>query len=57
MDEHEALIEYSEMTTFDFNSKEFQEVKRDYLKCRDMVSSFVWFISDFMNRFKPARNY
>ncbi len=57
MDEHEALIEYSEMTTFDFNSKEFQEVKRDYLKCRDMVLSFVWFISDFMNRFKPARNY
>ena len=33
MDEHEALIEYSEMTTFNFNSEEFQKVKKDYLEC------------------------
>lgn len=57
MDEHEALIEYSEMTTFDFNSKEFQEVKRDYLACKNVVSNFAWFLSNFVSRFKPAKNY
>jgi len=57
MDEHEELIEYSEMTTFDFNSKEFQEVKKDYLKCRDMVSNFAWLVSNLISRFKPAKNY
>lgn len=57
MDEHEALIEYSEMTTFDFNSKEFQEVKRDYLACKNVVSNFAWLLSNFVSRFKPAKNY
>ncbi len=57
MDEHEALIEYSEMTTFDFNSKEYQEVRRDYIECRNFVSKVLWRISDFMNRFKPVKNY
>ena len=57
MDEHEALIEYSEMTTFDFNSKEYQEVKRDYLECKDVVSNFAWLVSNFISRFKPAKNY
>ena len=57
MDEHEALIEYSEMTTFDFNSKEYQEVRRDYIECRNFVSKVLWRISDFMNRFKLVKNY
>lgn len=57
MDEHEALIEYSEMTTFNFNSKEFQEVKRDYLACKNDVSNFVWLLSDLVNRFKLVKNY
>ncbi len=29
LDEHEMLIQYSEMTAFDFNSEEFQKVKKD----------------------------
>ena len=31
-DEHEMLIEYSEMTAFNFNSKEYQEVKQDFIE-------------------------
>ncbi len=56
-DEHEALIEYSEMTTFDFNSKEFQEVRRDYIECKDMVSNIVWLIKNCILNIKPAKNY
>ena len=55
MDEHEALIEYSEMTTFNFNSKEFQDVKRDYLQCKNAVTNFAWIVSNFISRFKPAK--
>ena len=56
MDEHEALIEYSEMTSFDFNSKEFQEVRKDYLECKNVVSDFAWLVSNFISRFQPAKN-
>lgn len=37
-DEYERLVEYSEMTAFNFNSKEYQEVKRDYVECKDAVT-------------------
>ncbi len=57
MDEHEALIEYSEMTSFDFNSKEFQEVRRDYIECRDVVSNLMQFMKGVINTLKPAKNY
>ena len=30
-DENEMMIEYSEMTAFNFNSKEYQEVKKDFI--------------------------
>ena len=56
MDEHEALIEYSEMTTFDFNSKEYQEVRKDYLECKNFVSNFAWLVSHLISRVKPAKN-
>lgn len=57
MDEHEALIEYSEMTTFDFGSKEFQDVQRDYRACRDAVTNFAWLVRNFISRVKPAKDY
>ncbi len=57
MDEHEALIEYSEMTTFDFNSKEYQKVRRDYLECKNFVANFVWLVSNLVSKTKPAKNY
>ncbi len=57
MDEHEALIEYSEMTTFDFNSKEYQEVRKDYLACKNLATNFVWLVSHLISKVKPAKNY
>ena len=56
-DEHEMLIEYSEMTTFNFNSKEFQEVKKDYIECRDKISNFAWTVQGIVDYFRPAKNY
>ena len=46
-DEHEMLIEYSEMTAFNFNSKEYQEIKKDYIECKKVVSSLKWFVGEF----------
>ena len=56
-DEHEMLIEYSEMTTFDFNSEEFQKVKRDYMECKNFITDFGWKISKFFANFKLTRSY
>ncbi len=55
MDEHEALIEYSEMTTFNFNSEEFQKVKKDYLECKKVAINFAWLVSNFISKFKPVK--
>ena len=30
-DEHEIMVEYAEMTAFNFNSKEYQEVRKDLI--------------------------
>ncbi len=54
-DEHEMLVEYSEMTAFDFNSKEYQEVKQDYLECKKAVTGFDWLVKNFISRFRPAQ--
>ena len=56
-DEHEMLIEYSEMTSFNFDSKEFQEAKKDYIECRNWVESIVWRIRNFKYSFKAVKNY
>ena len=56
-DEHEMLIEYSEMTAFNFNSKEFQEVARDVARCKDVVSDLSWSVKNFFRRFKSAKAY
>lgn len=49
MDEHEALIEYSEMTSFDFNSEEFQKVRKDYIECRDVVTNILQFVKNVVD--------
>ena len=41
----------------DTNSKEFQEVRKDYIQCRNLVSNITWLISDLLGRFKQVRNY
>ncbi len=53
-DEYEMLIEYSEMTAFNFKSKEFQEVRKDVMKCKNFISYFVWNIKHFANKFATA---
>lgn len=54
LDEHEMLIQYSEMTAFDFNSEEFRKVKKDYLDCKNFISNFTWIVSKLVNKFNPA---
>ena len=53
-DENEMMIEYSEMTAFNFNSKEYQEVKKDIVDFKDAVHNFNCFTEDFLNRFRRA---
>ena len=54
-DEHEMLIEYSEMTAFNFNSKEYQEVRQDFIECKEAVSGFEWLVKNFTQKFKLHR--
>lgn len=56
-DEHEMLIEYSEMTAFNFNSKEYQEVRRDFLECKKAANGFNRFLQNFVSRFKPQASF
>ena len=53
-DEHEMLVEYSEMTAFNFNSKEYQEVKQDFIECKKAANGFEWFVKNFVSRFRAA---
>ena len=52
-DEHEMLVEYSEMTAFNFNSKEYQEVRKDLKKCKEAANIFDSIIKMFMDKFIP----
>lgn len=51
-DEHEMLIEYSEMTSFNFNSKEYQEVRQDIKECEEVVNGFEYFVKRFISKFR-----
>ncbi len=51
-DEHEMLIEYSEMTAFNFNSKEYLEVKNDYLECKNTATGLELLAQNFLSRFR-----
>ena len=53
-DEHEMLVEYSEMTAFNFNSKEYQEVKQDYIECKNAAHGLEWFVKNLMSKFNKA---
>ena len=56
-DEHEMLVEFSEMTAFDFDSEEFQKVRKDFIECKNFLSKLSWAITDFIERFKPLSSY
>ena len=53
-DEHEMMVEYSEMTAFNFNSKEYQEVRKDFIECRETAQGFDGFMKNFVSRFRKA---
>ena len=53
-DENEMMVEYAEMTAFNFNSKEYQEVKKDFIECKEVAHGFEWFVKNFVSRFKKA---
>ena len=53
-DEHEMLVEYSEMTAFNFNSKEYQEVRKDFVECKEVANGFERFFKTFATKFMPA---
>ena len=51
-EEQEMMVEYSEMTAFNFNSREFREVQKDVLKCKDFFSNLAWNFQNFISRFR-----
>ena len=56
-DEHEMLIEYSEMTAYSLDSEEFQEVKKDYLECKRFAEKLsAWFVKQLI-RFASQMEY
>jgi hypothetical protein len=52
-DEHEMLVEYSEMTAFNFNSNEYKDVAKDYIECKEAMGGFEKFVKSFVKRFTP----
>ena len=48
------MVEYAEMTAFNFNSKEYQEVKKDFVECKDMANGFDNFMKNFVSKFVRA---
>ena len=55
-DEHEMMVEYAEMTSFNFNSKEYQEAKEDYIECKQVAHGFEWFVKNLVSKFKKAES-
>ena len=55
-DEHEMMVEYAEMTAFNFNSKEYQEVKEDFIECKEVAHGFEWFVKNLVSKFKKAES-
>ena len=53
-DEHELMVEYSEMTSFNFNSKEYQEVRKDFIECQKTAHNLEWFFKNLISRFRKA---
>ena len=54
-DEHEILIEYSEMTAFNFNSKEYKEVKKDYLECKETATGIERILKNIFKQTNKAQ--
>ena len=55
-DEHEIMIEYAEMTSFNFNSKEYQELRQDFIECKNTATGIEWLVKNFFNKTKKAES-
>ena len=55
-DENEMMVEYSEMTAFNFNSKEYQEIRKDFIECKDTAFGIEWFAKNFIKNFRKAES-
>ena len=53
-DELEIMVEYAEMTAFNFNSKEYQEVKKDFIECKEKAQGFEWLMKNFISKFRKV---
>jgi len=51
-DEHEMMVEFSEIGVFNINVKKFEEVKEDFKACRDRVTRLETFLSSLVNGFQ-----
>ena len=52
-DEQEMMIEYSEMTAFNFKSKEYQEIKEDFKKCKERAEFIEAFLKNLVRAYTP----
>ena len=53
-DENEMMVEYAEMTAFNFSSKEYEEVCQYFIDCKEAARGFEWVVKNFVSRFKKA---
>ena len=53
LDEHEMLIQYSEMAAFDFNSEEFRKIREDYIECKNFIQKIVFQFNKISEKFRP----
>ena len=54
--EYEELIEYSEMTAFNFNSKEYQELKKEVSDCKNTAKGIERYIECLTNFRRAQRS-
>ncbi len=52
-DEQEMMVEFSEMAAFNFKSKEYQEIKQDFKKCKERAEWLEAFLTSLVKGFAP----
>ena len=52
-EEQEMMVEYSEMTSFNFESKEYQELKKDFKECKKRAELLEGFLKNLVRAFAP----
>ena len=52
-DEQERMVEYAEMTAFNFKSKEYQEIKEDFKECKERAELLEIFLKNLVRAFTP----